>query len=99
MADVAVERPTTPSLRSTGPPSSFPDINSTEVLGAQDGDQYTEYKRLQQELEYINLQEEYIKDEQRYVRPATSRPGDAGRWGLTQHQESEAGAGPCTGGD
>lgn len=67
MGDVAVESPSPSALRVQSPPSTFPDINSTEVLGAQDGgDQYSEYKRLQRELEYINLQEEYIKDEQRY---------------------------------
>jgi len=42
--------------------SSIPNIDSLEADG---GDEYSTMKRLQRHLEYIQLQEEYIKDEQR----------------------------------
>lgn len=41
-----------------------PSADPSDTLHIADDD-YTTYKRLQRELEYINLQEEYIKDEQR----------------------------------
>jgi len=37
-----------------------------DVMNNEEVDEYSTYKRLQRELEYIQLQEEYIKDEQRY---------------------------------
>lgn len=61
MADTLVEQPPQAPHKLQEQASTAPD-----AFG-QDGDQYAEYKRLQRELEYINLQEEYIKDEQRYV--------------------------------
>lgn len=75
MADTLVEQqPQAPHKLQD--PSSTP---GSDAFG-QDGDQYAEYKRLQRELEYINLQEEYIKDEQRYVgvpEGASGREADA----------------------
>lgn len=64
MGDVLVEQPPRPPHTQHGQSSTLPDLSASESFG-QDGDQYAEYKRLQRELEYINLQEEYIKDEQR----------------------------------
>lgn len=61
MGDVLVEQPPQPPHTQS---NLISDPSSSDNLG-QDGDQYAEYKRLQRELEYINLQEEYIKDEQR----------------------------------
>lgn len=53
-----------------GAPSadSIPAFNSLE-FGTEEtsADPYATLKRLQRHLEYINLQEEYIKDEQRWV--------------------------------
>jgi len=40
-------------------------IETLEIVASED--EYSSYKKLQRELEYINLQEEYIKDEQRFV--------------------------------
>lgn len=40
-------------------------IETMEIVASED--EYSSYKKLQRELEYINLQEEYIKDEQRFV--------------------------------
>jgi hypothetical protein len=42
-----------------------------DVMNNEEVDEYSTYKRLQRELEYIQLQEEYIKDEQRYSRVYT----------------------------
>jgi len=47
-------------LASHGTHSDVDTLNNEEV------DEYSTYKRLQRELEYIQLQEEYIKDEQRW---------------------------------
>ena len=64
MGDILLEQPTQAPHTLSGLSSIAPDPSAPDFFG-QDGDQYAEYKRLQQELEYINLQEEYIKDEQR----------------------------------
>lgn len=58
------------AVMSMAPPpkiaSSIPNVESLE--GFLDGsDDYQNYKKLQAQLEYIQLQEEYIKDEQRYL--------------------------------
>ena len=68
MGDVAVENPANQvPPHKKQPPSSIPtNLDSVDVLGPDGGDEYSSYKKLQRELEYINLQEEYIKDEQRY---------------------------------
>lgn len=63
------------------PSNSIPNIDSLEGIGNDDSDEYSMLKKLQRHLEcaksgsvlirsltfprYINLQEEYIKDEQR----------------------------------
>lgn len=67
MGDVAVENPanTVPPHKKQGPTSILPSGDATDMLNAEGGDEYSTYKKLQRELEYINLQEEYIKDEQR----------------------------------
>lgn len=44
--------------------SIIPTVDADVVIN-EGGDEYSTYKRLQRELEYIQLQEEYIKDEQR----------------------------------
>lgn len=66
MADVAVENPL-----NTVPPhkkalqSSIPNVESLEGFATEGTDDYSTFKKLQRQLEYIQLQEEYIKDEQR----------------------------------
>jgi len=71
MGDVLVENPANYSqpLRKTAP-STIPSIENFEGAVAEDGDEYLTLKRLQRQLEYIQLQEEYIKDEQRYYQPS-----------------------------
>jgi len=66
MADVAIENPL-----NTIPPhkklllSSIPNVESLEGFATEGNDDYSTFKKLQRQLEYIQLQEEYIKDEQR----------------------------------
>lgn len=69
MGDVLVENPalTVPPHKKLPASDSMPDIDSIEGTGANGEDEYSTLKRLQRHLEYIKLQEEYIKDEQRYV--------------------------------
>ena len=73
---------TLPPHRKMAPVDSMPEIDSFEGVGANGEDEYSTLKRLQRHLEYvlsvlkvelvmttsryIKLQEEYIKDEQRY---------------------------------
>ncbi|CAK37683.1 26S protease regulatory subunit tbpA-Aspergillus niger [Aspergillus niger] len=67
MGDVAVETPAnnvTP-LTKAAPLDTIPNIDSLEGTGNDGSDEYATLKRLQRHLEYIQLQEEYIKDEQR----------------------------------
>jgi len=69
MATAAVENP----ANSIAPHkkellSSIPDIDTLEGFGQDSDDQYHQFKKLQRQLEYINLQEEYIKDEQRSLK-------------------------------
>jgi 26S proteasome regulatory subunit T3 len=47
--------------------SSIPTVESLEGFATEGSDDYSTFKKLQRQLEYIQLQEEYIKDEQRYV--------------------------------
>lgn len=71
MGDVAVEHPPqAPHHRQI--PSISSNTDPADIIGTDGGDGYSTYKRLQQELEYINLQEEYIKDEQRWGPPSSS---------------------------
>jgi len=66
MGDVLVENPINhvpPHKKSA--PSTIPSIENFEGLPADGGDDYATLKKLQRQLEYIQLQEEYIKDEQR----------------------------------
>ena len=66
MGDVAVENPANTVPPHNKPsPSTIPNVESIEGLPAQGGDDYATLKKLQRHLEYIQLQEEYIKDEQR----------------------------------
>ena len=64
MGDVVVENPA-----NQVPPhkkqASSATADSTDVVNTDGMDEYATYKKLQRELEYIQLQEEYIKDEQR----------------------------------
>ncbi|OOO10259.1 26S proteasome subunit P45 [Aspergillus oryzae] len=67
MGDVAVENPAnnvTPHTK-PAPLDTIPNIDSIEGTGTDGGDEYATLKKLQRHLEYIQLQEEYIKDEQR----------------------------------
>lgn len=68
MGDVLVENPANhiPPHKRTAP-STIPSIDNFEGLTAEGGDDYAALKKLQRQLEYIQLQEEYIKDEQRFV--------------------------------
>ncbi|KAI9822324.1 MAG: 26S proteasome regulatory subunit 6B [Pycnora praestabilis] len=69
MGDVAVENPANQVLpHKKLAPSSIPNIDSLEGLGSDGSDEYSTLKKLQRHLEYINLQEEYIKDEQRSLK-------------------------------
>lgn len=63
MATAAVELPPQPPHQKTLT-SIIPNVDA-DVVSNEGGDEYSTYKRLQRELEYIQLQEEYIKDEQR----------------------------------
>lgn len=73
MADVAVQSPPQPPHKRTLA-SILPNADA-DVVSNEGGDEYSTYKRLQRELEYIQLQEEYIKDEQRYGTMKRSEPG------------------------
>ncbi|MCJ1264337.1 26S proteasome regulatory subunit 6B [Lobaria immixta] len=70
MGDVAVENPINTPLphKKPTPSNSIPNIDSLEGIGNDDSDEYSMLKELQRHLEYINLQEEYIKDEQRSLK-------------------------------
>ncbi|KAF5963830.1 26S protease regulatory subunit 6B [Fusarium coicis] len=66
MGDVAVENPANqvaPHKRAAH--SAIPTIDNFEGVSTDGGDDYANLKKLQRQLEYIQLQEEYIKDEQR----------------------------------
>lgn len=66
MGDVLVENPANTVAPHNKPiPSTIPNVESIEGLPAQSSDEYAVLKKLQRHLEYIQLQEEYIKDEQR----------------------------------
>lgn len=68
MGDVAVESPAGIVAPHNKPISStIPNIETIEGIPAHGGDEYATLKKLQRHLEYIQLQEEYIKDEQRHV--------------------------------
>ncbi len=66
MADVAVEKPVaaTPAAPAVSAASSEDASGSSADLD----DLYTRYKKLQQQLEFLAVQEEYIKDEQRNLK-------------------------------
>lgn len=67
MGDVLVENPANHfvSQKKTAP-STIPSIENFEGISSEGGDDYATLKKLQRQLEYIQLQEEYIKDEQRF---------------------------------
>jgi hypothetical protein len=76
MGDVAVENPANTVFPHKKSASNVPGLDPLEMSTAGDaGDEYQTYKKLQRELEYIQLQEEYIKDEQRQA--ATPHPAGA----------------------
>ncbi len=67
MGDVLVESAVNhvpPHKKSS--PSTIPTIENFEGIATEGNDDYATLKKLQRQLEYIQLQEEYIKDEQRY---------------------------------
>jgi 26S proteasome regulatory subunit T3 len=68
MADAMVENPanTVPPHKKSSLPA-IPSIENFEGVSTEAGDDYAALKKLQRQLEYIQLQEEYIKDEQRFV--------------------------------
>lgn len=70
MGDVLIDNPvnTIPPHKKLPPTDSIPNIDSLEGSGNDSGDEYATLKRYQRHLEYINLQEEYIKDEQRSLK-------------------------------
>lgn len=45
--------------------STIPGLGNFDGAVTENGDEYATLKKLQGQLEYIQLQEEYIKDEQR----------------------------------
>lgn len=77
MADVAVELP--PQAPHKKNFASIVPISDIDVNGNDSVDEYSMYKQLQRELEYIQLQEEYIKDEQRLVY-MRNKGKSAGAW-------------------
>lgn len=70
MGDVLVDNSvnTIPPHKKLPPTDSIPNIDSLESSGNDSGDEYATLKRYQRHLEYIHLQEEYIKDEQRSLK-------------------------------
>lgn len=75
MADAMVENPANsvpPHKKSSLP--AIPSIENFEGVSTEAGDDYAALKKLQRQLEYIQLQEEYIKDEQRFVLPSKTGP-------------------------
>jgi len=67
MGDVLVDNGSNSVLPHKKTPfSTIPSIESFDGLSSEGGDEYGNLKKLQRQLEYIQLQEEYIKDEQRY---------------------------------
>lgn len=67
MGDILVDNPlnSIPPHKRTAP-STIPTIENFEGVSTEGGDDYATLKKLQRQLEYIQLQEEYIKDEQRW---------------------------------
>ncbi len=65
MGDVLVENVNHAQLHKKPVHSTIPSIDNFEGASADGGDEYANLKKLQRQLEYIQLQEEYIKDEQR----------------------------------
>ena len=74
MADAAVDSPANVPAPFKKQPtfSSIPNVESLEGISNDDSDEYATMKKLQRHIEYIQLQEEYIKDEQRY--PCSNMP-------------------------
>ncbi|MDI1485044.1 MAG: 26S proteasome regulatory subunit 6B [Ramalina farinacea] len=68
MGDVLIEKPLNiqPPHKKRSP-SNIPSID-IDGISNDDSDEYSTLKKLQRHLEYINLQEEYIKDEQRSLK-------------------------------
>lgn len=68
MASAMVENPANtvaPHQKSSLP--AIPSIENFEGVSTEASDDYATLKKLQRQLEYIHLQEEYIKDEQRFA--------------------------------
>lgn len=69
MGDILVENPVNHvQTQKKTVLSSIPSLENFEGVSTEAGDDYAALKKLQRQLEYIQLQEEYIKDEQRYTR-------------------------------
>ena len=60
-----VENPTPVEATSTRPGTAGTDTGYSFSESSHDDDLYIKYKKLQKQLEFLNVQEEYIKDEQR----------------------------------
>lgn len=67
MGDTLIDAPlgNHAALHKKTSPSPIPSLGNFEGAAAEGGDEYGSLKKLQGQLEYIQLQEEYIKDEQR----------------------------------
>ncbi|RKF72918.1 26S proteasome regulatory subunit 6B-like protein [Golovinomyces cichoracearum] len=69
MGDVLIDSlPNHNSIHIKPIPSSIPNIEALELLETDGGDEYQTMKKLHGHLEYLQLQEEYIKDEQRSLK-------------------------------
>lgn len=97
MGDVLIENPANsvpPHKKTTS--ATIPSIENFEGLSTEGGDDYATLKKLQRQLEYIQLQEEYIKDEQRSVNLLCQRFENRSS---RASQEFEEGAGASSGGN
>lgn len=74
MGDVLVESPVSHAQLKKSVPSTIPSIEHFEGASTDGADEYADLKKLSRQLEYIQLQEEYIKDEQRYATPIPFPP-------------------------
>lgn len=74
MGDVLVESPVSHAQLKKSVPSTIPSIEHFEGASTDGADEYADLKKLSRQLEYIQLQEEYIKDEQRYATPIPLPP-------------------------
>jgi len=64
---VAKEKTEEP-VQETRPGSTLPTLSNYDPLGLDVEDLYVKYKKLQRQLEFLEVQEEYIKDEQKNLK-------------------------------